>query len=138
MLKFFCTFIVLYGCISVSSNGDENELKESEILFDQAAEVECDSLLRELVFSSSYMNVFGKYNINLDQIRGDTLILQVYAFGDLAEKPIGWLSLDLSAGKLFDMTYDEEDPIQLRIDENVFSRLIEMNCSWIEHYEEAR
>ena len=120
----FFNVLVLLFCFSCNDNNNQNKQEE---------ELDCEEIISKIVQSSSldwkhYPEAFTR----IDRISGDSIFIKVFFDMDITdehetntkqivENTIAWLLLCVKEKKLYNITYDIENPIILTFDENLLT-----------------
>ena len=103
--------------------------KSSKAINNQDIDLNCEKMVVEIVRSSSldwkrFPNAFTR----IDRVENDSIFIKVFFDMDISDEPntkqvventIAWLLLDLSEKKLYNITYDLENPKEERFNEKL-------------------
>ena len=117
---------ILLSCVFINNQSNNNQNKQEE-------ELDCGEIISKIVQSSSldwkhYPEAFTR----IDRISGDSIFIKVFFDMDITdenepntkqvvENTIAWLLLCVKEKKLYDITYDIENPIILTFDKNLLT-----------------
>ena len=117
---------ILLSCDFINNQSNNNQNKQEE-------ELDCGEIISKIVQSSSldwkhYPEAFTR----IDHISGDSIFIKVFFDMDITdenepntkqvvENTIAWLLLCVKEKKLYDITYDIENPIILTFDKNLLT-----------------
>ena len=117
---------VLVSCDFINNQSNNNQNKQEE-------ELDCGEIISKIVQSSSldwkhYPEAFTR----IDHISGDSIFIKVFFDMDITdenepntkqvvENTIAWLLLCVKGKKLYDITYDIENPIILTFNKNLLT-----------------
>jgi len=99
----------------------------------QEEELDCEGIISKIVQSSSLdWKHYPKVSTRIDRISGDSIFIKVFFDMDITdenepntqqvvENTIAWLLLCVKEKKLYNITYDIENPIILTFDENLLT-----------------
>lgn len=88
----------------------------------------CDSLLSDLIHSSSYSTPFGDYTFKINEINDTIIHIKIIAKNDDNSNAIGWMSLNIYNEYLIDTTYDIEEPDTISFNKSIFNILKSQLC----------
>ena len=111
--------------------------KSTKVVDKQDIELNCEEMVVEIVRSSSldwkrFPNAFTR----IDRAENDSIFIKVFFDMDISDEPntkqvventIAWLLLDLSEKKLYNITYDLENPKEERFNEKLIDSF-KNNC----------
>ena len=111
--------------------------KGSKVINNQDIDLNCEEMVVEIVRSSSldwkrFPNAFTR----IDRAENDSIFIKVFFDMDISDEPntkqvventIAWLLLDLSEKKLYNITYDLENPKEERFNEKLIDSF-KNNC----------
>lgn len=137
-ITLFLYLFLLFGC---NRSREETQKKIAEkvdpivkqnVKLQADEEYSCESLLEELVFSSTLeaLKKFRETEVRIEDISEDKITIEVYAkemsdrTGQLrtVENTVAWLEFIPDSQKLYDITADPESPVDLSYDKNIFTR----------------
>ena len=117
---------VLVSCDFINNQSNNNQNKQEE-------ELDCEEIISKIVQSSSldwkhYPEAFTR----IDRISGDSIFIKVFFDMDITDKDesntkqivenaVAWLLLCVKEKKLYNITYDIENPIILTFDKNLLT-----------------
>ena len=94
--------------------------KSSKVVNNQDIDLKCEEMVVEIVRSSSLdWKRFPNASTRIDRVENDSIFIKVFFDTDISDEPntkqvventIAWLLLDLSEKKLYNITYDLENP----------------------------
>ena len=94
--------------------------KSSKVVDEQDIDFKCEEMVVEIVRSSSLdWKRFSNASTRIDRAENDSIFIKVFFDTDISDEPntkqiventIAWLLLDLSEKKLYNITYDLENP----------------------------
>jgi hypothetical protein len=99
----------------------------------QEEELDCEGIISKIVQSSSLdWKHYPKVSTRIDRISGDSIFIKVFFDMDITdenepntqqvvENAVAWLLLCVKEKKLYNITYDIENPIILTFDENLLT-----------------
>ena len=111
--------------------------KSTKVVDKQDIDLNCEEMVVEIVRSSSldwkrFPNAFTR----IDRVENDSIFIKVFFDMDISDEPntkqvventIAWLLLDLSEKKLYNITYDLENPKEERFNEKLIDSF-KNNC----------
>ena len=111
--------------------------KSTKATNNQDIDLNCEEMVVEIVRSSSldwkrFPNAFTR----IDRVENDSIFIKVFFDLDISDEPntkqvventIAWLLLDLSEKKLYNITYDLENPKEERFNEKLIDSF-KNNC----------
>ena len=111
--------------------------KSTKATNNQDIDLNCEEMVVEIVRSSSldwkrFPNAFTR----IDRVENDSIFIKVFFDMDISDEPntkqvventIAWLLLDLSEKKLYNITYDLENPKEERFNEKLIDSF-KNNC----------
>lgn len=126
-ILFFVLF--MFGCQKASNKAEPiAEVKSAEVVqpktVEQNSEIYCEEFFRQLVLSSNlpavknYKDVF----IRIESSSDDKIVLELYVKNNLSESSqnkqvvenaVAWLNFIPGSEKLFDITADPEEPVEI-------------------------
>lgn len=133
---FFVLF--MFGCQKASSKTEPiTEVKSAEVVqpktVEQNSEFNCEEFFRQLVLSSNlpaiknYKDVF----IRIESSSDDKIVLELYVKNNLSESSqnkqivenaVAWLNFIPRSEKLFDITADPEEPVELSFKKDLLTQ----------------
>ena len=94
--------------------------KSNKVVDEQDIDLNCEEMVVEIVWSSSLdWKRFPNASTRIDRAENDSIFIKVFFDMDISDEPntkqvventIAWLLLDLSEKKLYNITYDLENP----------------------------
>ena len=94
--------------------------KSSKVVNNQEIDINCEEMVVEIVRSNSLdWKRFPNASTKIDRAKNDSIFIKVFFDMDISDEPntkqvventIAWLLLDLSKKKLYNITYDLENP----------------------------
>ena len=103
--------------------------KSSKAINNQDIDLNCEKMVVEIVRSSSLdWKRFPNASTRIDRAENDSIFIKVFFDMDISDEPntkqvventIAWLLLDLSEKKLYNITYDLENPKEERFNEKL-------------------
>ena len=117
---------ILVSCDFINNQSSSNQNKQEE-------ELDCEEIISKIVQSSSLdWKHYPKAFTRIDRISGDSIFIKVFFDMDITdenepntqqvvENTIAWLLLCVKEKKLYNITYDIENPIILTFDENLLT-----------------
>lgn len=94
--------------------------KSTKVVDKQDIDLNCEEMVVEIVRSSSLdWKRFSNASTRIDRAENDSIFIKVFFDMDISDEPntkqvventIAWLLLDLSEKKLYNITYDLENP----------------------------
>ena len=117
---------ILVSCDFINNQSSSNQNKQEE-------ELDCEGIISKIVQSSSLdWKHYPKAFTRIDRISGDSIFIKVFFDMDITdenepntqqvvENTIAWLLLCVKEKKLYNITYDIENPIILTFDENLLT-----------------
>ena len=117
---------ILVSCDFINNQSSNNQNKQEE-------ELDCEEIISKIVQSSSLdWKHYPKSFTRIDRISGDSIFIKVFFDMDITdenepntqqvvENTIAWLLLCVKEKKLYNITYDIENPIILTFDENLLT-----------------
>ena len=122
--KIFYLFFLIGVLVSCDFINNQNKQEE---------ELDCEGIISKIVQSSSLdWKHYPKVSTRIDRISGDSIFIKVFFDMDITdenepntqqvvENTIAWLLLCVKEKKLYNITYDIENPIILTFDENLLT-----------------
>ena len=115
---------------SVIKNGSINNKADVSVENDS---VTCDEVVRKIVFSSNLKSIknFDDIFIRLEEISDEKIIIKLYIENNLSDNPdekqivenaISWLELQPKTNKLYDVTFDPENPVEINFDTKIINK----------------
>ena len=111
--------------------------KSSKAINNQDIDLNCEKMVVEIVRSSSLdWKRFPDASTRIDRVENDSIFIKVFFDMDISDEPntkqvventIAWLLLDLSEKKLYNITYDLENPKEERFNEKLIDSF-KNNC----------
>lgn len=106
--------------------------KGSKVINNQDIDLNCEEMVVEIVRSSSldwkrFPNAFTR----IDRVENDSIFIKVFFDLDISDEPntkqvventIAWLLLDLSEKKLYNITYDLENPKKVDFNKKLINK----------------
>ena len=106
--------------------------KGSKVINNQDIDLKCEEMVVEIVRSSSldwkrFPNAFTR----IDRVENDSIFIKVFFDLDISDEPntkqvventIAWLLLDLSEKKLYNITYDLENPKKVDFNKKLINK----------------
>lgn len=117
---------ILVSCDFINNQSSNNQNKQEE-------ELDCEEIISKIVQSSSLdWKHYPKSFTRIDRISGDSIFIKVFFDMDITdenepntqqvvENTIAWLLLCVKEKKLYNITYDIENPIILTFDKNLLT-----------------
>ena len=94
--------------------------KSSKVVNNQDIDLKCEEMVVEIVRSSSLdWKRFPNASTRIDRAENDSIFIKIFFDTDISDEPntkqvventIAWLLLDLSEKRLYNITYDLENP----------------------------
>ena len=117
--------------------------KSTKVVDKQDIDFNCEEMVVEIVRSSSldwkrFPNAFTR----IDRVENDSIFIKVFFDMDISDEPntkqvventIAWLLLDLSEKKLYNITYDLENPKKVDFNKNSSTKTNAKFCSITHH-----
>ena len=122
--KIFYLFFLIGVLVSCDFINNQNKQEE---------ELDCEGIISKIVQSSSLdWKHYPKVSTRIDRISGDSIFIKVFFDMDITdenepntqqvvENAVAWLLLCVKEKKLYNITYDIENPIILTFDENLLT-----------------
>ena len=111
--------------------------KSNKVVDEQDIDLNCEEMVVEIVRSSSLdWKRFPNASTRIDRAENDSIFIKVFFDMDISDEPntkqvventIAWLLLDLSEKKLYNITYDLENPKEERFNEKLIDSF-KNNC----------
>ena len=111
--------------------------KGSKVVNNQDIDLNCEEMVVEIVRSSSLdWKRFPNASTRIDRAENDSIFIKIFFDTDISDEPntkqvventIAWLLLDLSEKKLYNITYDLENPKEERFNEKLIDSF-KNNC----------
>ena len=111
--------------------------KSTKATNNQDIDLNCEKMVVEIVRSSSLdWKRFPDAFTRIDRVENDSIFIKVFFDMDISDEPntkqvventIAWLLLDLSEKKLYNITYDLENPKEERFNEKLIDSF-KNNC----------
>ena len=106
--------------------------KSSKVVNNQDIDLKCEEMVVEIVRSSSldwkrFPNAFTR----IDRVENDSIFIKIFFDTDISDEPntkqvventIAWLLLDLSEKRLYNITYDLENPKEERFNKKLVNK----------------
>ncbi|AND63911.1 hypothetical protein AX766_05500 [Flavobacterium covae] len=118
--------IVFINLLIISLFSCKNETKKESKNLEQSIEknLNCDNILVSLIKNSSISNPFkSKIKAEIDKKEDNKITVRLFVeseSGTNIENSIGWLIIDVAKRKLFDITNDIENPVELKFNPSDF------------------
>ena len=106
--------------------------KSSKVVNNQEIDINCEEMVVEIVRSSSLdWRRFPNASTRIDRVENDSIFIKVFFDTDISDEPntkqvventIAWLLLDLSEKKLYNITYDLENPKEERFNKKLVNK----------------
>lgn len=90
----------------------------------------CQEIVEKIVKSSSLdLKLYKEYFVDIENVKKDSISIHVYFENDLSDDPkqkqivestIAWLLLMPNKKKLYDVSVDPENPVELNFDKKIF------------------
>ena len=103
--------------------------KSSKVVNNQDIDLKCEEMVVEIVRSSSLdWKRFPNASTRIDRAENDSIFIKIFFDTDISDEPntkqvventIAWLLLDLSEKKLYNITYDLENPKEERFNKKL-------------------
>ena len=103
--------------------------KSTKVVDKQDIDLNCEEMVVEIVRSSSLdWKRFPNASTRIDRVENDSIFIKVFFDIDISDEPntkqvventIAWLLLDLSEKKLYNITYDLENPKEERFNKKL-------------------
>ena len=117
--------------------------KSTKVVDKQDIDFNCEEMVVEIVRSSSlYWKRFPNAFTRIDRVENDSIFIKVFFDMDISDEPntkqvventIAWLLLDLSEKKLYNITYDLENPKKVDFNKNSSTKTNAKFCSITHH-----
>ena len=111
--------------------------KSSKVVNNQDIDLKCEEMVVEIVRSSSLdWKRFPNASTRIDRAENDSIFIKIFFDTDISDEPntkqvventIAWLLLYLSEKKLYNITYDLENPKEERFNEKLIDSF-KNNC----------
>ena len=118
---------------SCKKQNNISEVKQNNT-FDKKLEIrvsnkkidDCKVLLQKLVSTSTLQNPFIKnLDVEIDKIDEKKMTIKLFDNLDKEQNAIGWIVIDVTNKKIFDITNDIENPIVLEYDDSLWNKMID-------------
>ena len=106
--------------------------KSSKVVNNQEIDINCEEMVVEIVRSSSLdWKRFPNASTRIDRVENDSIFIKIFFDTDISDEPntkqvventIAWLLLDLSEKKLYNITYDLENPKEERFNKKLVNK----------------
>jgi len=106
--------------------------KSSKVVNNQEIDINCEEMVVEIVRSSSLdWRRFPNASTRIDRVENDSIFIKVFFDTDISDEPntkqvventIAWLLLDLSEKKLYNITYDLENPKKVDFNKKIINK----------------
>ena len=106
--------------------------KSSKVVNNQEIDINCEEMVVEIVRSSSLdWRRFPNASTRIDRVENDSIFIKVFFDTDISDEPntkqvventIAWLLLDLSEKKLYNITYDLENPKKVDFNKKLINK----------------
>ena len=106
--------------------------KSTKVVDKQNIDLNCEEIVVEIVWSSSLdWKRFPNASTRIDRVENDSIFIKVFFDIDISDEPntkqvventIAWLLLDLSEKKLYNITYDLENPKKVDFNKKLVSK----------------
>lgn len=118
--------------ISCKQNSDKSlsiSKKEKKNIVTQ--KLTCQEIVEKIIKSSNlYLKIYKNYFIDIDKIENDSISIHIYFENNLSDNPeekqivestIAWLLLIPNKKKLYNVTVDPENPVELSFDKSILT-----------------
>ena len=106
--------------------------KSSKVVNNQDIDLKCEEMVVEIVRSSSLdWKRFPNASTRIDRAENDSIFIKIFFDTDISDEPntkqvventIAWLLLDLSEKRLYNITYDLENPKEERFNKRLVNK----------------
>ena len=106
--------------------------KSSKVVNNQDIDLKCEEMVVEIVRSSSLdWKRFPNASARIDRAENDSIFIKIFFDTDISDEPntkqvventIAWLLLDLSEKRLYNITYDLENPKEERFNKKLVNK----------------
>lgn len=106
--------------------------KSSKVVNNQEIDINCEEMVVEIVRSSSLdWKRFPNASTRIDRVENDSIFIKIFFDTDISDEPntkqvventIAWLLLDLSEKRLYNITYDLENPKEERFNKKLVNK----------------
>ena len=106
--------------------------KSSKFVNNQDIDLKCEEMVVEIVRSSSLdWKRFPNASTRIDRAENDSIFIKIFFDTDISDEPntkqvventIAWLLLDLSEKRLYNITYDLENPKEERFNKKLVNK----------------
>lgn len=106
--------------------------KSSKVVNNQEIDINCEEMVVEIVRSSSLdWRRFPNASTRIDRAENDSIFIKIFFDTDISDEPntkqvventIAWLLLDLSEKRLYNITYDLENPKEERFNKKLVNK----------------
>lgn len=121
--------LILIGCKDSNPLGANDSLKNVVI---EKSKLTCEDIIFEIVKSSdlNLKDYKDDYFVRIEKNENNLINVKVYVENNLSDDPkvkqmvestIAWLTLDINDNKLFNITADPDNPIELNFDKRILS-----------------
>ena len=106
--------------------------KSSKVVNNQDIDLKCEEMVVEIVRSSSLdWKRFPNASTRIDRAENDSIFIKIFFDTDISDEPntkqvventIAWLLLDLNEKRLYNITYDLENPKEERFNKKLVNK----------------
>ena len=106
--------------------------KSTKVVDKQDIDPNCEEMVVEIVRSSSLdWKRFPNASTRIDRVENDSIFIKIFFDTDISDEPntkqvventIAWLLLDLSEKRLYNITYDLENPKEERFNKKLVNK----------------
>ena len=106
--------------------------KSSKVVNNQDIDLKCEEMVVEIVRSSSLdLKRFPNASTRIDRAENDSIFIKIFFDTDISDEPntkqvventIAWLLLDLNEKRLYNITYDLENPKEERFNKKLVNK----------------
>ena len=106
--------------------------KSSKVVNNQDIDLKCEEMVVEIVRSSSLdLKRFPNAYTRIDRAENDSIFIKIFFDTDISDEPntkqvventIAWLLLDLNEKRLYNITYDLENPKEERFNKKLVNK----------------
>ena len=106
--------------------------KSSKVVNNQDIDLKCEEMVVEIVRSSSLdWKRFPNASARIDRAENDSIFIKIFFDTDISDEPntkqvvkntIAWLLLNLSEKRLYNITYDLENPKEERFNKKLVNK----------------
>lgn len=139
-------FIAFFSCKKNNNEKDNltsnSEIKDSTKVIENTSKkekiVDCDQLIYDLVVSTDVTKGYKDFFTRIEKNDGNKIIIQVYFENNLSddsktpqlvESTIAWLEFIPSESKLYNITIDPDDPVELKFDKKLIDEKLFKTCN---------